>query len=97
MGILLTIISMIIGVVITWSVTYIYYKKAGDGLRQEADAVRRLTILMIRGMEEAGWVKYNRDEQGNPVGLVLQLSTHDSIKLHDALRVELIDKNSQES
>ncbi|HXM47662.1 MAG TPA: hypothetical protein VN956_07325 [Pyrinomonadaceae bacterium] len=34
--------------------------------------MRRLNDLMLRGMEDAGLVKWNRDESGKQVGLMIE-------------------------
>jgi hypothetical protein len=47
-----------------------YYKKAGDERRAEAQELQRFTNLILRAMENAGWVKVNRDGNGKPLGLI---------------------------
>ena len=75
-----TLIGTGIGVVcgggITWWAARFYYKKAADDLREagnnlrdEAKEVRRLTNMVLRGLESADLVKINRDESNNPIGV----------------------------
>ena len=79
MEIVLALVGLIVGAVITWCVAHKYYVKAGEDLRKEASELRKLNVLILRGMEESGLVKFNRDENGNPVGLVIELSVSDGI------------------
>jgi len=73
----LTLIGVVIGSAITWVVAHKYYVKASEKLRKEASELRNLNVLILRGMEEAGFAKFNRDKNGNPVGLVLKISASD--------------------
>ena len=66
-GVLLTLISLFIGAAITWWVTYIYYKKAGDELKIEASRLHEQTQLILTSMEQAGLVELRR-EKGIIVG-----------------------------
>ncbi len=65
--------SILSGAAITWLVSWWYYRRAGNELREEAAELRRLTTLILRALEEGGIAKLNRDEAGKIVGLVLQL------------------------
>jgi len=60
--------SVVLGGLITWLCSKYYYQKASKELRKEAEELRRLNNLMLRGMELAGWVTLNKDEQGNIKG-----------------------------
>jgi hypothetical protein len=79
LSVVLPLIGIAIGAGITWIVAHKYYKKAGDDLKKETDRLRNLNILIIRGIEEAGLAKFNRDKDGNPIGLTLQVSVVDGI------------------
>jgi hypothetical protein len=79
MGILSSFIGAVIGAGITWLVAHKYYVKASEELRKEASELRKLNILMLRAMEEAGLAKFNRDENGNPVGLTLKINVPDVV------------------
>lgn len=68
------VVSIIIGGVITWFFSYIYYKKSGDKLREEAEKLERLNNLILHSMENRFGVKLNRDKNGNPIGLIIELS-----------------------
>jgi hypothetical protein len=69
-----TVAGCAVGGIITWIVAYKYYKKASRELLNEAAQLRSLNILMIRAMENAGLARFNRDEQGKPIGLQITLS-----------------------
>ena len=70
-NILIALFSTLIGAVVTWLVSRCYYKKAGDELCAETQELRRFTNLILRAMENAGWVQVSRDENGKPLGLIL--------------------------
>jgi hypothetical protein len=65
----LTLIAVAVGGFVTWLVARAYYEKASKDLRKEAETLRQLNILILRGMENAGLVKLTRDQAGNPSGL----------------------------
>jgi len=67
-------VGVAIGGVITWLVSRYYYKKAGNELKQEATELRRLTNVVLRGLEDAGSVKLNRDTSGKVIGLIIEAS-----------------------
>jgi hypothetical protein len=68
------LVGVVIGGVITWLVSRHYYKKAGDELKREATELRRLTNLVLHGLEDAGSVKLNRDTSGKVIGLIIEAS-----------------------
>ena len=63
-----TVVSFILGVVVTWVVSHVYYKRAGDELRQEAAELWRLMTMMLFSMEQQGWAKLTRDSKGGITG-----------------------------
>jgi len=66
-------IGVIIGGIITFFVAKYYYQRATKDLKKEAAELRKLNTLILRGMEEAGQVEWNKDSVGNIVGLVINL------------------------
>lgn len=63
-----TFLSVIAGGVITWLVAWIYYLRASKGLVKEADRLRKAIDLLIRGMEQEGWITgVKRDDSGSVV------------------------------
>jgi len=69
------IVGIIIGAVITWFISYHYYKRASDELLKEANELRKLNVLILRALENAGLAKLNRDENGNCIGLQITFSS----------------------
>jgi hypothetical protein len=67
-------LSILIGGTITFVASGIFYVRAARDLRQETARLRQHTTLILRGLEEAGLVEYNRDEQGEIVGMVIKIS-----------------------
>lgn len=89
MDIFLAIAGVIIGAVITWAVAKRYYMKASKDLKKEAEDLRKLNILMIRAMEEAGLAKFNRDSNGNLIGLIFDASLSLSTSSATSVSAEL--------
>jgi hypothetical protein len=71
---LYNIVPVLIGAGVAWLGTWLYYKKAGDQLRQEATELRRLTNLVLHGLEDAGLVELKRDTSGKIIGLMIRAS-----------------------
>jgi peptidoglycan biosynthesis protein MviN/MurJ (putative lipid II flippase) len=67
-----TSIGVVIGAVVAWVVTYVYYRRAGDALRDESEKLRKLTMKVLRGLEEAGLIRLARDPDGNLTGGLLE-------------------------
>ena len=72
--ILSTIVGVLVGILGTWLLAARYYHLAGRDLTTEAAELRRLSTLILRGLEEGGVVKLNRDASGRIIGLVIQLA-----------------------
>lgn len=79
MQILTNVASVLIGGLITWWVAKRYYKKASMDLEKEAKELRHLINYMLLGMEEMGWVKLNRDAQGNIKGYVYTIKPQSGV------------------
>jgi hypothetical protein len=71
---IVTLVATVLGGLITFFASRHYYIKASKDLEQAAARLQTLTTLIIRGMEEAGLVTFTRDQAGNPIGLVIELS-----------------------
>ena len=52
----------------------IFYYAARRDASREAKELKRLNTMMMNVMEEAGWVKWVRDENGYPTGKIVELS-----------------------
>lgn len=69
-----TLSGMAIGALVTWGVALRYYEKASRELATEAEELRRLNVLMLRGLESADLTEFARDEKGNIKGIVHRAS-----------------------
>ena len=74
LNLLMTVGAVLFGAVITWYVSRFYYKKSGDQLVKEAARLRHLSTIMLNAMEDAKLVRLNRDQSGEPVGQIVELS-----------------------
>lgn len=70
-----TVLSVLVGGLITLLVSRRYYRKASEDLEREARKLREQSSLMLSALREmsiTGNVEYNRDpETGEPKGLVM--------------------------
>ncbi len=67
--------GILIGGAITLIVSLFFYVPSALSLKRETGRLRRHTTLILRGLEEAGLVEYNRDDQtGEITGMVIKLS-----------------------
>ena len=78
-----TIAAVIIGGLITLLCSRHYYQKGAKELAGEAEKLRDLNNLVLRGMEHAHLVTLNRDTKGNIIGFKLKLNLSDTISLED--------------
>ena len=67
-----TLAATLISIVATWFFAWLYYRRAGNELQRETEELRRLTNLILRAMENAGFVKINRDASGRPLGFIFE-------------------------
>ena len=69
-----TILSVIVGGLITWLVSWIYYKRAGDELRDEAGSLRAATNAILYIQQNPGAkVEIQRDNRGHVIGLIVNV------------------------
>lgn len=78
-----TLIGALVGGSLSFLATWWFYRRAAEDLRvqtyrlrkqsdrlgKQSNQLRKLNVLALRGLEEAGLVEFNRDEEGNPAGL----------------------------
>ena len=69
MEILLFIIGLAAGSVITCLIMGPYHKKARKQLFKKVAELQDLNYRMLRKMEEAGLIKWNRNRRGHIIGL----------------------------
>jgi hypothetical protein len=81
---------MAVGAIVNWYFSRKYYIQAGKELTAEAAELRKLTILILRGLEAAGLVEYNKDGSGNPTGIVFKMTGGGTLTPSGALETELI-------
>ncbi len=70
---LMGILGVALGALITWQMTKRYYERASKELKKEATALRGLTGMILRALQNAGLATLRRDEQGKTVGLIINL------------------------
>ena len=69
MEIIFLTMGLIVGGLIIFFVTNRHYEHAHRELKDEVFRLRQLNIRLLWSMEEAGLIKWNRDSQGNIIGL----------------------------
>lgn len=62
-----TLIGCLIGALVTWIVSYAYYKRAGDDLKRETENLHNQTQLILTALEQGGLVELRR-ENGVVIG-----------------------------
>ena len=72
MEIALSLFGVLIGAAITWWAAKHYYEKASKDLAAEAEELKKLNTLMLRGLESAEMAKFSRDEEGNIKGMIIR-------------------------
>jgi hypothetical protein len=86
-----TVISMVVGAIVSALVSWFFYWLGGRGLAKEAQRLHDLNVLLLRAFEEAGLATLNRDASGQPVGLVLQgAAVMESVSTGDSCDAEII-------
>lgn len=73
------LVGVIVGAIITWFVSRWYYEKSGKDLQKEAESLRKLNILMIRALEDAGFASFRRDNNGDPFALIINESVTEKV------------------
>ena len=63
------VVGALIGTIIGLVPSYWFYWKSGKDLEAEAAQLKRLNVIMLRGMEQAGWMKLARDGANNITGI----------------------------
>lgn len=71
---LYTLAGMAVGALVTWLVARIYYVAASRELAKETEELRRLSVLMLRGLESGGFTKFAHDNDGNFQGICHEAS-----------------------
>lgn len=87
-----TIISILIGGLITWVAAHWYYVRAARELKDETERVQNLLRISLQAMEDAGMVKLNRDAYGKIIGMVHDLSAHPVSTFHATAELTVLDE-----
>lgn len=69
-NILVTILSVLIGGLITAYFSRRYYVKASEDLKQETDSLKQLTRMLMLMMHDAGLIEVEWAKDGNPIRVV---------------------------
>ena len=62
-----TVISTVVGVIAGGLINAYFSRRGTRELREEADRLRRLTIMLMRLLDQAGVIPVKWDENGNPL------------------------------
>jgi hypothetical protein len=65
--------SVVIGGLVTLGVSYLYYMKAAQDLKAEAEKIRKDTNYILMALEDAKLAELTRDATGQITGLSLHL------------------------
>jgi len=69
MEVIFLTIGLIVGGLMIFLFTNRHYEHAHRELKDEVIRLRQLNVRLLWNMEEAGLIKWNRDSQGNIIGL----------------------------
>ena len=75
-NLILTGAGIVVGAFVTSAVAECYYEKASKDLMKEAEKLRKLNILMLKAMEQAGLAEFTRDNEGNVKKIDILLKSH---------------------
>ena len=77
-------LGVILGAVISWAVSWYFYKRSGDELRREAARLRELVNMTITGLERAKLIDVQRDGSGEPLHIDIRGKLEASSLLSEA-------------
>jgi hypothetical protein len=88
--------GLISGLVTGTLTCWFFYWLSGKDLKREAEDLRKLNILIIRALKEAGLADANFDANGKPRGLVLKLRASVGATMHRGSAATLeVQRNPQ--
>jgi len=79
---LIPVCTLAVGTFLGFCISYLFYWLSNKGLVRETKELCRLSTLMLRGMEEAGFVTFNRDKNGKITGMVVKLASKVTAQSH---------------
>jgi len=91
------ITALFVGGIITWYVSKKFYLRATEDLNEKASKLVKKIDFILKGMEEEGRIKWTKDEQGNVIGIFLQLSGSSHIKFNATGNLTKKTKEKNES
>ena len=68
------IVTGFVAILASWFLAGWYFRRGGDELRREACELRRLTKMILDGLEAAHLVEVRRNERGEPTGINITLT-----------------------
>jgi hypothetical protein len=72
-----TMVSVLLGGLITWLTAWVYYRKAGEDLKDEAALLRKANAAIIYYLEHPdAEIKARYDVEGNLVDLIVSAVGH---------------------
>jgi hypothetical protein len=77
----------LLGIIVTLICSFIPFILSSRQLSKEAKRIIELSTLIIRGIEESGLAKFNRNEKGEPIGMIFNLTLSDSLHLEDSVKL----------
>jgi uncharacterized protein YneF (UPF0154 family) len=72
MEIIFFVIGLIIGLIVTFFITNLYYERVKKDLKNEVTRLRELNVRILSKMEEEGLIEWKRDSQGNIIGIEIK-------------------------
>lgn len=69
MDIISFVLGLILGGATAFAVSYLLYERARSKLKVEVSKLRDLNVKILRHMEDAGLIIWNRDSRGRIIGL----------------------------
>ena len=72
MEIIFLISGLIVGLIVTFFVTHLYYERVKNDLKDEVTRLRELNVRILSKMEEEGLIEWKRDSQGNIIGIEIK-------------------------
>lgn len=70
------LVGVALGTTLGFATSYYFAAESSKELQAEATQLRRLNELMLQGMENAGWMKLNRNAEGKITGMIIELEAH---------------------
>lgn len=67
------VILTVVGAVIGLGITHVYYLQSISDLKTDIEERKRTEDLLLRGIESAGTIQYQRDATGKVTGVKIEL------------------------